>query len=68
MKLDIKDRRYRIVPTIIGNRAKAWKLQHYGLFCWRDTTFSNGRVIETDRSELVGLIAHLRADISEVVV
>jgi len=64
--MNIRHRRYRIVPIVFGNRAKGWKLQHYGLFRWVDTKFENGKVKETDREELVGLIAHLRADVTEI--
>lgn len=66
--MNIRHRRYRIVPIVFGNRAKGWKLQHYGLFWWVDTKFENGKVKvkETNRDELVGLIAHLRADVTEI--
>jgi len=52
-------KRYRIVPIVLGNRCKAWKLQHKTWIGWIDTVFENGKVRSTDKNELQDLINHL---------
>ena len=52
-------RRYRIIPIVLGNRCKAWKLQHKTLIWWIDTKFENGKVRSTDKNDLQDLINHL---------
>lgn len=52
-------RQYRIVPTVIGNRCKAWKLQYKSFIWWVDTVFEDGKVRSLFKRELEELIDHL---------
>ena len=66
--MNIQDRRYRIIPVVLGNRCEAWKLQHMGFFGWRDTKFGDGKVIvsESNKNELLDLVKHLHSKIKEL--
>lgn len=63
--MSIRSRKYRIVPTIVGNRAEAWKLQHKLFFFWIDTRFGffEEKVIWFKHDELVSLIKHLKTGV-----